>query len=125
MRYIVLVLLNVPVVLLSLTNLITKYKTGKLTKERFHIQVSLWIIIFLVVAGSFPLYNSLVGNPPFQSDDLTFFDIAQTTVIIFLIYTVGKLHQKLEWAEKYQRDLHQELSIRLSENSDEKASKRK
>ncbi|MGB4762499.1 MAG: hypothetical protein WBP12_04060 [Candidatus Saccharimonas sp.] len=123
MRYITLVLLNVPVVLLALVNLVTKYKTGKLTKERFRAQTTLWVIIFLVVAGSFPLYNYLVGNPPLQSDELTAFDIAQTTVIIFLIYTVGKLHQKIEWVEKYQRDLHQELSIRLSENSNGKAPK--
>lgn len=114
MRYIVLVLLNLPVVMLAFVSLITKYKTSRISKEKFKSQVLLWAVILIVVVGSFPVYNLLVGNPPFESGELSLFDIVQTTVIVLLIYIINNERQKIDQADKRLRDLHQELSIKLS-----------
>lgn len=114
MRYILLVLLNLPVVLLALVNLVTKYKTKKITRNKFNQQILLWAVITLVIVSSFPVYNLLVGRHPFESSSLSLFDIVETTVLIFLIYVVNNMRQKIEWSEKRIRDLHQELSIKLS-----------
>ena len=124
MRYLVLVLLNIPVVILALLNIVTKFKLGKITLQRYRSQMFLWISITIVVAGSFPLYNYLSNNPIFASNTLTFLDIVQTTAIIFLIYSLGTQHSRLVWLEKRTRDLHQELSIQLSEMTDEKNTRR-
>jgi len=104
--------------------MITKYKTGRIPKSRLYKQLILWIAIFIVIAGSFPLYNHLSGKAIFESSSLTLFDITQTTVIILLIYVLGTLHQRIENNEKRLRDLHQELSIQLSKQLNEKSSKR-
>lgn len=114
MRYILLVLLNLPVILLATTNLITKYKIKRIPKQKFKKQIILWIVILLVLLLSFPLYNTLLGRPALASNDLSAFDIVETTVIIFLIYTINNQRQKIEWNERQLRDLHQELSIKLS-----------
>jgi hypothetical protein len=115
MRYIILLLLNLPIISVALLNLVTKYKLRKITKRRFNIQILLWAILLTVLIFSFPIYNLITGKPPLDSHELSLFDIVQTTAIIFLIYMINTVRQKLEWNEKAIRDLHQEISIRLSE----------
>ncbi len=117
MRYVILVLLNLPVVLLALINIVTKYKTRKISRERFRRQVLLWTLILVIIVSSFPLYNLASGQHPLESTALSLFDIVEITVIVFLIYIINNMRQKLEWTERRLRDLHQELSIRLSDKT--------
>ena len=117
MRYIVLVLLNTPIVALALVSFITKYKLGRLSKQRFKFQMFLWAVILFIIVSSFPIYNILSGKHPLYSADLSYFDIIQTTAIVLLIYTVNNQRQKVEQADRKLRDIHQELSIKLSKPS--------
>lgn len=114
MRYIILVLINLPVILVALTSMVTKYKLGRVSASRFRHQIILWTVILAVLISSFPLYNFLVGRPLLDSRELSLFDIVQTTAIIFLLYITNIQRQKTEQSEKRTRDLHQELSIILS-----------
>lgn len=115
MRYIILVILNIPIIGLAFINFITKYKMKKITKQRFRSQILLWLLITVVLIGSFPVYNHLSGRAPLDSHELSLFDIIQTTAIILLFYIANSQRQKVEANERNFRDLHQELSIRLSE----------
>lgn len=120
MRYVILLLLNVPIISIALLNLVTKFKLRKISKKRFRVQMLLWAILLIVLIFSFPAYNYLTGKPPLDSHELSLFDIVQTTAIIFLIYVINNMRQKAEWNERTIRDLHQELSIRLSEKENGK-----
>lgn len=120
MRYVILILINIPVVMLALLNLTTKYKLKRTTKNRYQRQLIFWILLFIILVTSFPLYNLINGRPPLESSELSFFDIIQTTAIIALIYIVNNQHQKTEQTEQKLRDLHQELSIYLSGESSRK-----
>lgn len=115
MRYIVLLLLNVPIISVALLNLVTRYKLKRISNRRFRMQMILWAVLLIVLIFSFPLYNYLAGNPILDSHELSLFDIFQTTAIIFLLFVVNNMRQKIEWTEKTIRDLHQEISIKLSE----------
>jgi len=114
MRYIILVLLNLPIIILALLNIVTQYKMHRITKNRLKQQITLWIIILIVLVSSFPLYNYLSGKPALDSSELSLFDIVQTTAIIFLFYVVNHQRQQIERTEHTVRDLHKELSIKLS-----------
>jgi len=83
-------------------------------KKHFQHQVILWLIILVVLICSFPFYNYLTGKPLLDSIELSLFDIVQTTSIIILIYWANSQRQKIDHAEKIIRDLHQEISIKLS-----------
>ena len=98
MRYLILVLLNVPIILAA----------------RFRHQLIIWVVIMVVLIGSFPLYNISIGHPPLDSSELSLFDILQTTAIILLFYIANNQRQRIDQNERRLRDLHQELSIRLS-----------
>lgn len=114
MRYIILVILNLPIVLLAFINIVTQYKMRKIPAERFRIQIAIWIIILTVLISSFPLYNLIVQKPLLDSSELSLFDIVQTTTIIGILYVLNSQRQKTEITEKRLSDLHQELSIKLS-----------
>ena len=115
MRYLALVLLNVPIILAALINIVTQYKLRKVSPARFRHQLIIWLILMIVLIGSFPLYNISIGHPPLDSSELSLFDILQTTAIILLFYIVNNQRQRIDQNERRLRDLHQELSIRLSQ----------
>ena len=100
--------------MLALVNIITQYKLRRVSPSRFRHQIILWLIVLVVLLGSFPLYNYLVGRPPLDSTELSSFDVIQTTAIVFLFYTLHNQRQKSEQTERRLRDLHQALSIKLS-----------
>ena len=114
MRYITLVLLNIPIILAALINIITQFKLYKVSAARFKHQLIIWLIIMVVLVGSFPLYNISINHPPLDSSELSVFDILQTTAIILLFYIINNQRQRIDQNERRLRDLHQELSIRLS-----------
>ena len=116
MRFLILLVLNIPIISIALLNLITRYKLRKISKRRFNIQMFLWAILLVVLICSFPLYNLLSGRPLLDAQELSVFDIVQTTAIILLIYIINTIRQRIEWSERTIRDLHQEVSIKLSEN---------
>lgn len=114
MRYIILVILNLPLLFIAGLDTLTQYKMKKISSRRFYQSVLLWIVILTVIIGAFPLYNLASGRSIFESSDLSTFDIVQTTVLVFLIYLIFSLRRKLEATERRLRDLHQETSIILS-----------
>ena len=114
MRYIILVLLNLPLISLALVNIVTQYKMGKIAKDRFRRQIILWTVLLIVLVSSFPVYNYAMGNPILDSTELSIFDIVQTTAIVLLLFITNDQRRKLEQNERRTRELHQELSIKLS-----------
>lgn len=116
MRYLILILLNLPIILVALINIVTQCKLKKVSPNRFRHQLIMWLVLMIVLIGSFPLYNTLSGKEPFSSDELSLFDIAQTTAIIFLVYIANNQRQRQDQNERRLRELHQELSIKLSQD---------
>lgn len=114
MRYLLLVTLNLPLVLLALINTLTQYKLGKISSRRLTRQLFIWLGFLVALLGSFPVYNALIGYSMFDSRSLSIFDILQTTAIVWLFYVINNQRRKLEQNEQRLRDLHESLSIRLS-----------
>lgn len=72
-------------------------------------------MLLIVLIASFPVYNLLSGRPIFDATELSAFDIVQTTAIIFLIYIVNAQRHRIEMNERRMRDIHEGLSIKLSD----------
>lgn len=115
MRYLIMVALNLPIIFLATLNILTQYKMKRVSKRRFIRQLLLWLIILVVLVGSFPVYNMLNDKHLVDSSELTLFDIFQTTAIVYLIYIINQQRQKIENNDKIARELNQEISIKLSD----------
>lgn len=113
-RYFLLLIFTLPFIIAAIINLVTQYKLGKISWTKFAVWISVWTMILLGLIFTEPLYNWLFANNLTESESLSLFDVVQITAIIMLFYVVNRLRQKTEVIERRLRDLHQELSIKLS-----------
>jgi hypothetical protein len=107
--------LNLPIVSVGLITALAQFRMGIISTNRFRFQFIFWLVALIAVAFSFPIYNYFTGQEIFQIRDLSLLDIVLTTSVVYLLYALNRHRQKINDLEKSQKDLHRELSIKLSE----------
>jgi len=117
-RYLLLLLLNLPFIITAIISQVTQYKLGKASTRRLYVQMSIWFMILLGLVIAEPLYEWLFRRGLTQTDSLSLFDVVQITAIVLVFYIANRSRQKIDLLEHRLRDLHQELSIKLSETKD-------
>lgn len=122
-RYLLLVILNTPLIIAGTINAVVSYKLGHSSKRRLVVRVITWIVIFLSLLFTKSIYDFLFSNKLTQTEPLSLFDVIQITGIIFTFYIANQAYIRADYLERRIQDLHQELSIRLSEDEAEKTSK--
>ena len=115
-RYLILLILSLPFILLAILSAVTKYKLGHSTKKQLVTQVVMWLLILIGLASAESIYNWLFQHKLTQTEPLSLFDVIQITAIIIVFYMANRSRSKIEVLEKRIQDLHQELSIRISKN---------
>lgn len=118
-RYLLLFLFTAPFIIASFISLLTQYKLGRIRRSRFLTWTIIWSVVFLGLLFAEPIYTWLFSQGLTQTDPLSLFDVVQITAIIILFYIVNRLRQKLDTTERRFKELHNELSIRLSKSSKE------
>jgi hypothetical protein len=114
-RYTILLILNAPFVLAGFVNALVNFKLSRISKRHFVMQWALWLVVLAGLAGARPIYEFLFSNNLTVSEPLSLFDVIQITGIIIVIFMANRSRTKLDMLERRVQDLHQELSIRLSE----------
>ena len=114
-RYLILVILNTPIIIAGLLNALVDYKTKKFQRNKFIFQLFIWLIIFIGLVSTKFIYDSLFSNHLTATEPLSLFDVIEITGIILILFMANRSRVKLDILERRVRDLHQELSIRLSQ----------
>ena len=114
-RYLLLFLLNLPFVLIAILGTVTQYKLGKSSGRRTLFQLGLWAAILVGLIVAEPLYTWLYSNEFTDTEPLSLFDVIQITAIVVTFYVANRTRTQLEATERRLNDIHQELSIVLSE----------
>lgn len=114
-RYLILALLTIPFIIAGGLNSLVNYKLSKISKRKFILSILFWLVILAGIIFVQAIYEFLFSNNLTQTEPLSLFDVIQITGIVFLIFTVSRLQAKSERMERRINDLHQELSIRLSD----------
>ena len=114
-RYLILLLANTPFIIGGITNALVSFKLGKISKRRFMYQCLVWLMVFVGLATVKPLYEFLFSNNLTRTEPLSLFDVVQITGIVAVLFVAHRTRAKLEAMERRVQDLHQELSIRLSD----------
>lgn len=122
-RYLILILLNTPLILAGVLSAVVAYKLKRINIRRFIFRVSLWLIILLGLLFTEPIYNFLFSRNLTQTEPLSLFDVIQITGIIFTLFLANRAHIKADLLERRLNDLHQELSIKLSNNRPRRSKK--
>jgi hypothetical protein len=114
-RYLLLVLLNLPFIIAGILNAIVSYKMKRISKRKYIFRTLLWIIILLGLLFAETIYKFLFSNNLTQTEPLSLFDVIQITGIILAFFIANQAYSKVAFLEKRVQDLHQELSIRLTD----------
>lgn len=113
-RYLLLLLLNLPFILLAILSAITQYKLARSSKKRLVFQVTCWSLVLIGLASAEFIYTWLFQNELTQTEPLSLFDVIQITAIVIVYFIANRSRAKIEILEKRVQDLHQELSISIS-----------
>lgn len=116
-RYLILVLLNIPLITAGLLSATVAYKMHRIGKRRFALRSALWLAILLGLAFAEPIYSFLFSRNLTETEPLSLFDVIQITGIVFVIFIVSQAYAKVYQLEHKIHELHQEVSIRLSDKS--------
>lgn len=119
-RYLLLVILNLPLLIAAMMNTIVGYKLGHMGRRRFIFGMIFWSLILAGLVFLKPIYDYLFTNNLTQTEPLSLFDVLQITGIIFTLFIAVRAYGKVNLLERKVQDLHQELSIRLAEDKDKK-----
>ncbi|HEX9153676.1 MAG TPA: hypothetical protein VF809_02550 [Candidatus Saccharimonadales bacterium] len=114
-RYLILLILNAPFIIAALGNALVNFKLRRISRNRFVFQLIMWILVFAGLAAAQPIYQFLFSNNLTHTEPLSLFDVIQITGIVIVLFIANRTRTKVEALERRVQDLHQELSIRLSE----------
>lgn len=113
-RYLLLVILNLPFIIAGIINAIVAFKLNRIGRRRLVLRLTVWISILLSLVFAEPIYSYLFSNNLTQTEPLSLFDVIQITGIIGVLFIANLAYSKVNILERKVQDLHQELSIRLS-----------
>ena len=113
-RYVILVILNAPLIFFGMVNSLVGYKLNRMTRKRFILGMLFWIVILIGLICVRPIYSFLFSKNLTQTEPLSLFDVMQITGIIFTLIIANRAYGKVHLLERRVNDLHQELSIMLS-----------
>ena len=119
-RYLILVILNVPLIMAGILSAVVAYRLKKSSRKRFTFRILLWLAILLGLLLSEPIYNFLFSNQLTTTEPLSLFDVIQITGIIFTLFVANRAYSKAEYLENRLQSMHRDLSIRLSEENSKK-----
>lgn len=114
-RYLLLFLLNVPFICAGIFNAVVSYKLKKLSRNKFTFQIILWLCLLVGLLLTQTFYNYLFSHKLTVSEPLSIFDVILTTGLIIVLFVSMRTQQRLDTVERRLHDLHQELSIKLSD----------
>ena len=113
-RYLILFFLNLPLILAALASALVDYKMGKYSRKKYIGQTLIWLVILTGLASAKLIYDFLFSKSLTHTEPLSLFDVIQITGIILVLYISNRSRIKLETLERRMQDLHQQLSIDLS-----------
>lgn len=119
-RYLILLILNLPLILTAIFGAFVSYKLRRLSLRRFLSILLFWLVILIGLAASESIYEWLFSRDLTRTEPLSLFDVVQITMIIGLLYVVGRSRVRLDALEDKVGRMNSEVSIELSGKSRER-----
>lgn len=117
-------LLNLPLIIGGIMGALIDFKTNKISKSKFWFLTGLWLVILGGLAVAEPFYTYLYSRNLTETESMSLFDVIQFTGIIYILFMANRSRIKADVLERRVQDLHQELSIKLSEPDNQARTKR-
>jgi hypothetical protein len=112
-KYLLLVLINAPIVLIGMARAITRYKTkpARISKNKCVIEVVFWLSIGVGLIFIEPLYNELIHHNLTDSPPMSIFDVVLLTLFIFCLLLIVETNEELTAQRRTISRIHEKLAI--------------
>jgi glucan phosphoethanolaminetransferase (alkaline phosphatase superfamily) len=110
-RFLLLILINLPIILVGIISAITDYKTKRSSKRKYIAEVTLWLLIGVGLVFIEPIYNTLIRYNLTNSTPMSLFDIVLLTLVLLCLFLIKQTNEKnMQLANKVAR-MHENLAI--------------
>ena len=112
-KYLLLVLINAPVMLIGIVRAITRYKTkpARISKNKAVAEVLFWLAIGIGLSFVEPFYNELIRHNLTDSPPMSLFDVALLTLFVFSLLLIVETNEELTALKKTVTRIHEKLAI--------------
>jgi hypothetical protein len=111
-KYLILILLNIPLLTVGIVSAITEYKAARSISRRKCIAlVVFWLLVALALVALEPLYNVLVRANLTDSPPLSLFDMGLLTIIVFCLFFIMKMYSKMAVLNQKISRIHERLAM--------------
>lgn len=115
-KYVLLIILNAPLALYGLFNVVLTYKLKRIRRSQAAIRVLFWLAIIAGLWFAKPLTEFLWRNELTDSPPLSIFDVLLTTGIIICFLLIAQAYSRVAELENRLTNMHEKLSILLSKH---------
>ena len=92
-KYLILILINLPLVIAGVLSTISAYKTKQVSRRRMRWSLLFWVFIFIGLMLIEPIYDILVRSNLTDSSPLSIFDIILLTMILFTLFLLKRSNE--------------------------------
>ena len=119
-KYVLLVLINLPLLIIGVVSALTHYNTKRISKRRMIVEVAFWASIGIALVFAEPLYNALIENNLTDSQPMSLFDIALLTIVIFCLLLIKSSNERITQLHKKISRMHENLAISSADEENHK-----
>lgn len=112
-KYLLLVLINAPIVLIGVVRAVTRYKTkpARISKNKAVVETVFWLAIGIGLSFVEPLYNTLIQHNLTDSPPMSLFDVVLLTLFVFCLLMIVETNEELTALKKIVTRIHEKLAI--------------
>ncbi len=112
-KYLLLVLINAPIVLVGIIRAVTRYKTkpSRISKSKCITEVVFWLTIGVGLSFVEPIYNTLIQHNLTDSPPMSLFDVALLTLFVFALLLIVETNEELTALKRTVTRIHEKLAI--------------
>jgi hypothetical protein len=118
-KYAILIILNAPLAIYGLLNVVLAYKLKRLRPSQAFIRMLFWSFLLLGICFAKPITDFLHREDLTNSPPLSIFDVFLTTGVMISLILVARAHGRLAEIDNRFTQLHEKISIILSEKREE------
>ena len=116
-KYVLLVIINTPLLLIGILSAVSSYKTKRISQKRCIAELLFWISVGALLICIEPIYNTLIHLKLTNSAPMSIFDIVLLTLVIFCLLLIKQLNEKMTMLSRKIARLHESIAIAEEQRS--------
>lgn len=116
-RFVILALINLPIVIIGITGAIVNFKTRRTSKRRYRVEVFAWVVVGACLVMVEPIYSLLLANNLTASDSMSIFDIVLLTLVLLCGLFIIKANEKISLLNSKLSRIHEHIAIKEAKHN--------